>query len=166
MQEISYAGNNGRVYSYGEFFPIEISPFGYNETAAQDWYPLTRERAIEKGYPWSDYENETKYQISDYEIPDNIIDVQDDILNKVLKCEASGKPYKIISMELQFLRRMGLPIPRKSPLERHKERIGKLLPHKLFDRACVQCEANIKTPYAPDRPEIVYCESCYNREVA
>jgi CxxC-x17-CxxC domain-containing protein len=165
MQEMPYVGKNGRIYSYGEFFPIEISPFGYNETSAQDWHPVTREEALAKGYLWSDYKTDTKHQISDYEIPDNIDEVQDDVLTKILKCSTSGNPYKIISMELQFLRRMGLPLPRKSPTERHNERIHKLLPHKLFRRTCANCNVQIETPYAPNRPEIVYCESCYNQEI-
>jgi len=51
MIEMPYIDKKGRVYKYGEFFPIEISPFGYNETVAQEYYPLTHEEALEKGYP-------------------------------------------------------------------------------------------------------------------
>lgn len=35
---------------WGEFFPISVSPFAYNETAAQDYYPITKEEALKKGY--------------------------------------------------------------------------------------------------------------------
>ena len=31
---------------WGEFFPASISPFGYNETVAQEYFPLTREEAL------------------------------------------------------------------------------------------------------------------------
>ncbi len=27
------------------------------------------------------------------------------------------------------------------------------------------CEEELKTGYSPDRPEIVYCEKCYQQEV-
>jgi len=27
------------------------------------------------------------------------------------------------------------------------------------------CKNEFETAYAPDRPEIIYCESCYNKEV-
>jgi len=27
------------------------------------------------------------------------------------------------------------------------------------------CTNEFETPYAPDRPEIVYCEECYNKEI-
>jgi hypothetical protein len=32
----------------GEFFPTTISIFGYNETEAQTYYPMTKEEAIAK----------------------------------------------------------------------------------------------------------------------
>ncbi|MDA2935609.1 hypothetical protein MYX06_00100 [Patescibacteria group bacterium AH-259-L05] len=187
MNDMPYKDKKGRVYKYGEFFPIEFSPFGYNETAAMDYYPLTREQALQKGYPWSNYESDTKYKFSNYIIPDDISDVGDDILEQVLKCEVLGKAYRIIPMELQFYRRMGLPIPRRAPLQRHNDRISQLLPRKLFNRTCQcvgeqsdngvykntikhfheskHCPNSIKTPYDTNRKEIVYCEKCYLKEI-
>ena len=35
MNTMPYVDKNGVTYKYGEFFPIELSPFGYNETVAQ-----------------------------------------------------------------------------------------------------------------------------------
>jgi hypothetical protein len=29
-----------------EFFPHELSPFGYNETVAQEYFPMTREEVL------------------------------------------------------------------------------------------------------------------------
>ena len=31
---------------WGEFFPHEMSPFGYNETVAAEYFPLTRKEAL------------------------------------------------------------------------------------------------------------------------
>ena len=191
MEDMPYVDKNGRIYKYGEFFPIELSPFDYNETVAQEYFPLTKEQVIEQGYKWNDYESQTKYEFSDYEIPDDIKNVKDDILQKILKCEVSGKAYKIIPMELAFYRKMGIPIPRRAPLQRHKDRIAQLLPRKLYDRQCMcnsnlqpttndqqhytntaqhfhgaePCPNEIKTPYSTVRPEIVYCEQCYQQEI-
>lgn len=39
---------------WGEYFPIEASPFGYNETVAQEYFPLTQEDVQEKGWSWYD----------------------------------------------------------------------------------------------------------------
>jgi hypothetical protein len=38
----------GRIYKYGEFFPSELSPFAYNETTAQEYYPLTKKKLYNK----------------------------------------------------------------------------------------------------------------------
>ncbi len=165
MTDMPYFDKKGIVYKYGEFFPSEISFFGYNETTAMEHFPLSKEQALEGNFVWSDYTSDTKYEFSDYEIPDDIKDVKDDILQKILKCTITGKAYKIIPIELSFYRKMGLPIPRVCPKERHQIRIGSLLPRKLFNRNCDFCKKKITTPYDPKRPELVYCESCYQKEV-
>ena len=41
---------------WGEFFDPSLSPFGYNETVAHEYFPLTRTEALAKGFNWSDYE--------------------------------------------------------------------------------------------------------------
>ncbi|MFA6006673.1 MAG: hypothetical protein WC764_03035 [Candidatus Paceibacterota bacterium] len=155
---------NRYIYSYGDFFPAEHSLFAYNESAAQDFYPTQGDKALMAGFNWRE-EPPTEYKFTDYIIPDDIRDVKDDILNAVLKCEKSGKAYRIIKQELEFYRSIGLPIPRIAPLERINQRINNLLPFKLWERTCGKCSKPIQTPYAPDRPEIVYCESCYQQEV-
>jgi hypothetical protein len=165
MEDMPYVDSKGRVYKYGEFFPAEFSSYGYNETTAPDIFPLTKEQALAEGYKWSDYVSDTHYEFSDYKIPDDIKDVGDDILKMILKCEVSGKAYKIVQAELSFYRQAGLPIPRVCGAERHKQRYKMLLPCKLFERKCDSCGKDIQTPYESGRPEVVYCEACYQRDV-
>jgi hypothetical protein len=31
---------------WGEFFPSHVSPFGYNETVAMEYYPVDRNEAL------------------------------------------------------------------------------------------------------------------------
>ena len=155
---------NGNVYKYGDFFTAEYALFAYNETVANDFYPITKEEAEKRGFIWRE-EPEVNYKFSDYEIPDNIIDVKDDILEKVLKCEITGKAYRITKQELIYYRKLNIPIPRIAPLVRIKLRIQSLPPFKFFDRNCMKCGIEIETSYSPERPEIVYCEGCYNREI-
>jgi hypothetical protein len=40
-----------------------------------------------------------------------------------IECEVSKKPFRIISLELEFYRKHNLPIPRKHPDVRHEERV-------------------------------------------
>jgi hypothetical protein len=166
MLDMPYIDDQGKVYKYGEFFPSELSPFGYNETTAEEYILLEKEEALNQGFVWSDYVLDTQYQFSDYNIPDDIRDVGDDILEKVLRCEDTGKAYRVTKMELTFYRQAELPIPRRAPMKRHKDRLKELfLSCVLFLRTCTKCKKDINTPYAPDRPEIVYCEKCYQAEV-
>ena len=170
MNELPYIDAIGKTYKYGEFFPNEYSLFGYNETIANDFSPKSKELAEKEFFIWHE-EAGSEYSFTDYIIPDDIKDVQDDILQAVLKCEKSGKAYKITKQELSFYRKLKIPIPRVAPLERIKNRVSELLPFKLYSRVCQckqdnhdhsdVCDNKFETAYAPDRPEIIYCEICY-----
>ncbi|PJB89047.1 hypothetical protein CO082_02335, partial [Candidatus Peregrinibacteria bacterium CG_4_9_14_0_8_um_filter_44_15] len=97
----------------------------------------------------------------DYKLPSDIKDVPQDIADKILTCAVSGKPYKIIPQELKLYKQHNLPLPRIRFNERHLARIGKRNPRYLWDRKCQKCGADLKSSYAPERPETVYCEKCY-----
>jgi len=150
---------------YGEFFPASLSPFAYNETIAQDHYPLTKEEALEKGYKWRDevkpsFENITK-KLSASRLPDTLDKIPDEILNWVIKCETSERPFQIQKQELKLYRKMDWPIPHLHFLERHKSRKNLRNPQKLWSRNCAKCNTSIVTSYSPDRSDIIYCEKCY-----
>jgi len=176
MSDMPYIDSKGRIYKYGEFFPSELSPFAYNETIAQEYYPLTKEQALEQGYKWKDKE-ERNYTIDiySYDIPDSINDIEDsNILNKVIECSHKGtcnqqctEAFKIIPEELSFYRRMNLPLPRLCPNCRHYERLSQRNPMKLWHRSCMKegCTNEFETSYSPERKEIIYCERCYQQEV-
>jgi hypothetical protein len=175
MNEMPYIDKKGRVYKYGEFFPIELSVFAYNESLAQNFFQLTKKQILEKGYNWSE-EEEKKYivTLSTKNIPDDINNVNDEILNEVLECSHQGKcehrcskAFKLVKDEINFYKKYNIPIPNKCSNCRYYERFEKILPLKLWHRKCMKegCENEFETPYAPDRPEIVYCERCYQQEV-
>ena len=143
---------------YGEFFPKELSLFPYNETAAFDHFSLSKEKATEQGFIWKEQEEK------------NV-----NIGGEIIGCEHNGKcqhrctiGFKIIQAEKDFYEKMGLPIPKLCPNCRHYERLAQRNPLKLWHRNCMNqgCTNEFETSYSPDRPEIIYCESCYNSEVA
>lgn len=152
---------------YGLIMPNELAPFAYNETIAQDNFPLTKEEALVQGFRWEDdiQKTEGKETLEPEEIPDHIKDVGDSITGEVLKCVDCKRNYKIIEPELLFYRKMILPIPRKCFYCRHQDRVIRRGPYKFWNRNCAKCQKGINTNYAPDRPEIVYCEKCYQQEV-
>ena len=149
MNQMPYRGIK-RVYGYGEFFPVEISPWAYNETIAQEYYPLTKEEALNKGYRWKE-EEERNYpiEIRSGNIPDNIEDVGESFIGKVIECDHKGKcneqcteAFKIILEELQFYKRMNLPIPHFCSNCRHYQRLKQRNPMKLWNRECM-CDDKI-----------------------
>ena len=154
---------------YGEFFPSEMSNFGYNETMAQEYFPLTKEEALAKGFKWWDQLQKTVSQetLKPEEIPDSIFDVSDSVLNEILVCIKCKRNYKIVQNELIFYRKHSIPIPHKCFYCRNSERLKFENPLKLWHRKCMKdgCQNKFETSYAPDRLEIIYCESCYNQEV-
>ncbi|MFA6523710.1 MAG: hypothetical protein WCS85_05070 [Candidatus Peribacteraceae bacterium] len=152
---------------FGGFFPVALSPFGYNETAAPEAFPLSKEEVLSRGWNWRDSLPWTsgKETVKLGDLAEDIRDVSDTIINEVLACLTCGKNYRIIPQELQFYRTMGAPIPRRCPDCRNLERLARRNPSKLWQRTCAKCGKNIQTTYAPDRPETVYCEECYLKEV-
>ncbi len=185
MNDMPYIDAKGRIYKYGEFFPPELSPFCYNETIAQEYFPLTKEEALKQGYKWKEKEARNyEIDIKTEDIPDNIKDANEEIINKVIECEHRGEcneqcteAFKIIEPELQFYQRMNLPLPHFCPNCRHYQRLKQRNPLKLWHRTCmceknnhsthldIRCPSGFETSYAPERPEIIYCEKCYQQEV-
>lgn len=149
---------------YGEFFPASISPFGYNETVASEYFPLKKEEAKAQGFVWSDYESPIPHVnrvIPANQLPATIDQIPNDITNWAIECEATRKPFRIVRQELDFYRDLKLPVPHLHPDERHRRRMALRNPRKLWNRKCAKCSEQIATSYAPERPETVYCEKCY-----
>jgi len=149
---------------WGEFMPIENSLFGYNKTSAQLYYPLTKEQVLANGWKWDDYEPpapQVEKVIDAKDLPDNIKDIPDEILDWAIKCEVTGKLFKLTEAELKFYRRLQLPIPRRYWYQRHLDRFNKRNPRTFWQRNCDKCSKEIRTTYSPDREEKVYCEKCY-----
>ena len=188
MDEMPYTDSQGLVYKYGEFFPIEFSPFGYNNTIAMQHFPISKEKVETKNYGWVETERgEYKITKKAGELPESIEDFEVEMLKEVIECENCKKAYRILENELIFYKKEKLPIPRLCNECRHERRISDRLKLFLYERTCMcagtadqtniykntishihkdsPCGEVFKTGYAPDRPEIVYCEKCYQQEV-
>ncbi len=147
---------------WGQFFPIEHSWFGYNETLAQEFFPLTKEEILARGWQWSDAADKKDAHPGPFgTVPDSIANATDELTKQIFQCTASGKAYKIIAQELKLAKQMNVPLPQKAFLQRHKERWAMRNPRQLFERSCANCNKAMVTSYSPDRPETVFCEECY-----
>jgi len=149
---------------WGEYFPVECSPFQYNLSMAQDHFPLTKEQALGQGHTWRD-EDKKEHKPASCEVPSKINDVSADICGNILACKSCSKNYKITPQELAFYKKMKLPIPSDCFHCRHKRRVSGRTKRGLWDRKCDKCGVQIWTSYSPDRPETVYCEACYLSDI-
>jgi hypothetical protein len=188
MNEIPFIDKKGRIYKYGEFFPIEHSQFGYNNSTAIQHFRMTKEKALENGYPWIEVPHgEYKITKKAEDLPDLIKDIDDNITKEVIECENCKNAYRILENEFSFYKKENLPIPTLCHDCRFERRIQERLTLKLYNMSCMcagekdstgiyknttkhfhgdrKCEEEFKTGHAPDRLEIVYCEKCYQQEV-
>ncbi len=150
---------------WGEFFPMSISPYGYNETEGARFWPLSKEDAKRLGAKWKDEDQTKKSSTPPVEIPYKIDDVSDEIVGKTLVCDDCSKEYKLIAQELALYRRIGVPVPRKCHDCRYKSRVAMRSPRQLFERDCDKCGMKIQSTYSSGASERVYCEKCYLKEV-
>jgi len=191
MDSMPYTDKKGRLYKYGEFFPAEFSPLAYNESSANDYFPLNKEKAVQVGFLWRDPEvKEFSITLQAENLPDHINDTPKSILKEIIGCPSCKRAYRIIAPELEFYKRFGLPLPRKCPDCRYEDRIKFRNPIKWYPRKCMcagkmssdstylnanlphkshkngdACPNSFETTYAPERKNIVYCEECYQAEI-
>ncbi len=183
IKNMPYIDEKGRSYGYGEYFSTDFSPFAYNETVAQEYFPMTKEQALAEGYTWKETEvRNYTLEIQGNSVPNAISETTEDIVGKVIGCSHTSNcshscttAFKITAEEFQLYQKLQIPIPRLCPNCRHGERFIKRNPLQFWKRTCMcnkknhnhgdNCSKEFETTYNPKRPEIVYCEDCYKTEV-
>ncbi|MDP2630959.1 MAG: hypothetical protein Q8P56_06170 [Candidatus Uhrbacteria bacterium] len=195
MNAVPYVDRNGNTYRYGEFFPVEMSPFAYNESGAQEYVPLTKEQAVAKGYTWREQKQSLgRPTIPHDHIPDSASAIPETITSELLECAHQGRcndrcstMFKVTRGEIEFYKTMSLPLPALCPNCRHYVRVAKRNIHTLYERACGcgggqsvnhtytnaadhvhgsnPCPNKFETTYAPERADIIYCAECYQKEI-
>jgi hypothetical protein len=143
---------------FGEYWPLSTAWFPYNETLAQDYFPLTKEQAIAEGLRWRD--------------PAPITKTEDTTLRQ---CKTCSKQFKLIAQETAMYQAASIPLPDQCFMCRHRARSAQRNPRSLWHRQCMctqtdhghqgLCSTEFDTTYAPERKEIVYCEACYQKEI-
>ena len=188
MEDMPFFDTKGNKYTYGEFFPGEHSPYGYNNTIAHEHIPITKEEAISKGYSWIESTlNKYTTTLKADDLPDSINDVDEDVLKQIIECKETSVAYRIMPEELQFLKQEQLPLPRTAIDVRNNKRLDFRLKNQTYTRQCdCDCSVSINglhtnftshafhegrcknvfmSGYNPEDNDIVYCEQCYQQEI-
>ncbi len=184
MEEMPYLDKLGREYGFGEFFPVEISAYPYNESFAFPWYSRTKEEVAAEGWKWAEpLERSYKITIQSADLPDRIQDADNDIPTQVIGCEHQGvcneqctAAFRITREELDFYRKMNLALPRKCPNCRNAELFGWRNRFRLWRRKCMcpgfdshphgndPCLNEFEATFSPEKKEVIYCDACYKSE--
>jgi hypothetical protein len=149
---------------YGEYFPIKMSLFPYNETLAQEHFPLEKSEALAKGYKWRD-KDEKEYRKTDDEVPKTIEETGESVLNQIFSCTDCGRNYRFVKQELNLLKQLKLPLSTICFHCSHDKRRNLRNKREIFDRNCQKCNKAVKTSYPPQSEAIIYCDSCYQAVV-
>jgi hypothetical protein len=194
MATMPFVDSKGRTYGYGEFLPPELSLFPYNSSWANDYFRETRESAERQGYWWYSVPvSQHAERISSNEIPDHCKDAPVSLTEKIIECmkeidpsrECSGV-FRIIPRELEFYKKLNIALPHSCIICRWRKHLKHFAPYKLWHRQCecagvkqrtgyentgnhshgdARCPNEFETAYEPGRPEMLYCEQCYNKEI-
>lgn len=167
---------------YGEFFPPNISPYPYEvsdafisgpeagqmENARKFGYNLSTN--IPTGVEDSDKDSVLTNEIIADNLPDDIGDVGEEILSKIIVDKKNQKKFRYISQELYYHKKYNLALPREHPAVRRERIMNSVLPlgfwiYENYTRNCDSCEREITSVYKPDFAGKVYCEGCYQNNV-
>ena len=170
MKTMPYKDAEGLEYQYGEFFPTELSPFAYNETTAQEFFPISKDEAEKNNFAW--YEREAR----DYKptmlaenIPDTPAEIPDTITGEIIECANKGDAikscttaFRVIKDEVGFYKRFNIPLPDKCPNCRHAERMKFRTIPSFRNTKCAyeSCGNEIMTAYKEGTKNL-YCKEHY-----
>lgn len=157
---------------YGEFFDLSMGLMPYQSSSGGYYFPMTEEEMKQRGIPFypepeSRFPEGVRILDARKEVPGNIKDVTDEVLKHAIRCETSGKAFRITPSELQFYRRMGIPIPTKHPWQRMIERRDREFPFALYEFSCPRCKETSLSVYTQEEQKKyrILCEKCYLKEV-
>lgn len=145
---------------WGEFFPIQHSLFGYNETNAQDWMPMTQQQVSQQQWSWHEFSLPAEAQ------------------GDAHTCTQCKSPFKLVQAELDFYAHHKIPEPTKCYKCRYADRRAWHTPMQLRNIQCTctraehdnhaaeqRCSETFETTYPEDFARNIFCSDCYRAEI-
>ncbi len=175
------------AYPYNESFAFSWYPKTKEEVLAEGWkWQEPHGRSYQITVPTEN--------ISDHirDVPDSIVNETIGCLHGGICSEQCTTAFRPTREELEFYRVMNVALPRLCPNCRYAERMRWRNKFDLFKRKCMcsdpsrspdsrsgqttyqntaahfhgekPCPNEFETTFAPEKPEIVYCDQCYKAE--
>ena len=130
---------------WGEYFPPKLSPFAYNHSHAQIFYPLSKSEAISLGFWWYDDKSDSN------PVP---------ISETIKECCSCSSRFRLVPAELEFYKLYNLNAPEQCFMCRHQARLSKRANRFVFEQACGGCKKQIVAPSSKNKVSLL-CESCF-----
>jgi hypothetical protein len=83
------------------------------------------------------------------DLPITIDGVHDDIVQKIIVCEETGKPFRVIQQELDFYRKHNIPLPTRHQDIRQRHLLKKRMPKDFHLTHCAKCNEEMLSVYTP-----------------
>lgn len=99
------------------------------------------------------------------DLADHIDQIDDIITTKVILCEETWRPYRIMPRELTIYRKLWLPIPRVHYSVRHQRRFDLMPAKTYFLRKCDKTWEELLSVYPDDTRFPVWSQWAFNKEI-
>jgi len=114
-----------------QFFPTHMSPFPYEDTTGQDYYPL--EWRKKSSIPVTSANTRT---INWADLPETQDRVDEQTIETLILCEKSNRPFRITKQEQLFYKKQQIPLPHYHPDIRYDDRLSQRPSRNLYVRHC------------------------------
>lgn len=153
---------------YGKFLPYSMGLCDYNFSTGVIYFPdITEKEILEKGGYWLREDLSSKDGISSLELPDSILDTDEDVSSKALICLETKYRFNIAPSEYEFHKRKSFALPRLHFDLRMMKGIKKMSIIKSYPYTCFYCKKDIMAYYPPEWGyQKIACEECYKQNIA
>ncbi|MBU0670947.1 MAG: hypothetical protein ABH835_02900 [Patescibacteria group bacterium] len=151
---------------YGKFWPLRSTYVGYNNSFANIYHPKIKEEVEAIGGFWDEPKEVKDMGVDSNTLPDSAQEIDDSFIGKVVKCEKTSKPFKLVKQEIDFYKENNLPIPHVHPDRRNMDRFSQIMNIKPQPFKCPQCGTDSVHYYQPELGyEKILCPDCYKKEI-
>jgi len=163
IEHMMSSAQSQKISERWEFFDPSMSPFGINESAAYEYFPVEKTQALARWFPWRDRDlSHVAIQIL---LADHIDDIAINKAGTVLTCEVSGRWFSLTPQELSFYKQHRLSVPSKHPDIRHLERFHQRPARDLHLRKCDKTGEKMICVYGNEDKRKILSDEAYKQEV-
>ena len=141
---------------------MSLSPFAYNHSYAQRYFPLNKEKAEAENLRWHEASEQRNSSPPKTEHEQGQFPSTDDSF--VTSSVVSGRQILISTPEIKLSRRLGIPLACETYEERMERRAKRLGEISLQERVCDRTGTKVRTAYSDSTTPIVWDKGIYERE--